>query len=79
MALTDQVSAVFEKVFGIDGESFSLDMVPEDVPRWDSLGHMSLVTELENTFNVHFEVDEITELSSGRKALEILKAKGVPD
>lgn len=79
MALVDRVAALFEKVFGIDASNFSLDTVPEDVLRWDSLGHMTLVMDLEDTFGVHFEVDEITEMSSGRKIVEILQAKGVQD
>jgi len=79
MALSDRVAAIFEKVFGIEAGEFSLEMVPEDVLRWDSLGHMNLVMELEDAFNIHFEVDEITEMSSGGKIIDILKAKGVQD
>jgi acyl carrier protein len=79
MALIEQVAALFEKVFGIEAGEFSLDMVPEDVLRWDSLGHMTLVMDLEDTFGVHFEVDEITEMGSGRKIVDILRAKGVQD
>ena len=79
MTLTDRVAALFEKSFGIDASDFSPDVVPEDVLRWDSLGHMTLVMELEDAFDIHFEVDEITEMSSGRKILEILRSKGVKD
>ncbi len=79
MALFDRVAAIFEKTFGAKAGTFSLDVAPEDILPWDSLGHMNLVTELENAFGIQFEVDEITELSSGRKILEVLKAKGVQD
>lgn len=79
MAVADRVATVFEKVFGIDASDFSPDIVPEDVLRWDSLGHMSLVMELEEKFGVHFDVDEITEMSSGRRVIELLHAKGVHD
>ena len=79
MALTDRVAAIFEKTFGIEAGEFSLETVPEDVLRWDSLGHMNLIMELEDAFNIHFEVDEITEMSSGGKIIEILKTKGVQD
>ena len=79
MALIDRVASIFEKDFGIEASQFSPDTVPEDVLRWDSLGHMTLVMDLEDTFGVHFEVDEITEMSSGRKIIEILQAKGVKD
>jgi acyl carrier protein len=77
MTTSDRVAALFEKTFGIEASEFSPDLVPEDVLRWDSLGHMTLVMELEDAFGVHFEVDEIAELSSGRKILEVLQAKGV--
>ena len=79
MAMIERVAAICEKVFDIEPGEFSLDTVPEDVVRWDSLGHMTLIMELEDAFGVHFEVDEITEMSSGRKIIEILKAKGVED
>lgn len=79
MALSDRVAAIFEKTFSIEASDFSLDTGPEDVLRWDSLGHMTLVMNLEDAFDVHFEVDEITEMSSGGKIIEILKAKGVGD
>jgi acyl carrier protein len=79
MTITDRVAALFEKVFGVEPSEFSLDMVPEDVLRWDSLGHMTLVMDLEDAFGVHFEVDEITEMSSARKIVELLKAKGIED
>ena len=52
---------------------------PEDVLRWDSLGHMTLVMDLEDAFGVHFEVDEITEMSSAQKIIEQLRAKGAKD
>jgi acyl carrier protein len=79
MALVDRVAELFAKNFGIRAGEFSLDTAPEDVLQWDSLGHMRLITDLENAFGVQFEVDEITEMSSGRKIVEILKAKGARD
>jgi acyl carrier protein len=79
MTITERLAAIFEKVFGVETAEFSPELTPEDVMRWDSLGHMTLTIELEETFNVHFEVDEITEMSSGKKIIEMLKAKGVKD
>jgi acyl carrier protein len=79
MTTLERVAAIFEKVFGIEAAEFSPDLAPEDVLRWDSLGHMTLVMDLEDAFGVHFEVDEITEMASGRKIIELLQAKGVKD
>jgi acyl carrier protein len=79
MSLVDRVAALFVKCFKLELEEFSRDLVPEDVLLWDSLGHMNLVMELEDEFGLHLEVDEITEMSSAGKIIDILKAKGVAD
>lgn len=79
MSLNERLAAIFEKVFGIDPSRFSPDIVPEDVLRWDSLGHMTLVMELEDAFEIHLDVDDVSEMTSGGKIIEILKAKGVQD
>jgi acyl carrier protein len=79
MSLNDRLAALFEKVFGIDAADFSTGLTPEDVLRWDSLGHMTLVMDMEDSFGIHFEVDEIAEMTSAGKILEILRAKGVKD
>jgi acyl carrier protein len=79
MALVDRVAAIFEKAFKVEPEEFSPDLVPEDVLLWDSLGHMNLVTELEDEFGLQFEVDEITEMNTAGKIIEILQSRGVKD
>jgi acyl carrier protein len=79
MAMNERLANVFQKAFGLDTNSFSLGLAPEDVPNWDSIGHMNLVMYLEQEFNQRFEVDEIMEMSSPAKIAEILAEKGVAD
>ncbi len=79
MPVVDRVATLFEKAFKVERDEFSPDLVPEDVLLWDSLGHMNLVLELEDEFGLQFEVDEITEMSSAGKIIEILQSKGVKD
>jgi acyl carrier protein len=79
MTTYDRLAAAFEKAFGFDPQRFSLQLAPEEVPNWDSIGHMNLVATLEQEFNLQFEVDEIMEMSSPQKILDILKTRGVAD
>jgi len=79
MPLADRLANIFDDVFGLEKEKFSPDLVPEDVAHWDSIGHMNMVMELEKEFAQQFEVDEIMEMSSTAKIIEILRAKGVED
>ena len=39
---------------------------------WDSVGHMSLVANLEDAFDIMMETDDIIDLSSYEKGKEIL-------
>lgn len=47
----------------------------QSVPAWDSVGHMTLIAALEDTFDIMMETDDIIELSSYEKGMEILTQK----
>lgn len=44
---------------------------------WDSVGQMTLVTELEDAFDIYFETDDLLEFVSYEAGKEILKKYGV--
>lgn len=45
----------------------------QGVPAWDSVGHMGLISELEDAFDIQFETDDIVDFGSYEKGIEILK------
>ena len=45
----------------------------QGVELWDSVGHMTLVAALEDTFDIMLETDDIVDLSSFEKGMEILQ------
>ena len=47
----------------------------QSVKLWDSVGHMTLTTALEDAFDIMLETDDIIDLSSYEKGMEILKTK----
>jgi acyl carrier protein len=64
----------------------ALDLPPEtDIealeigksPNWDSMGHMALAAELEDRFGIELDTDDLVEMSSFSKSLEILRRYGV--
>lgn len=44
----------------------------QDIPEWDSVGHMSLIAEIEEAFDIMMDTDDIIDLSSFEKGIEIL-------
>lgn len=47
----------------------------QSVPAWDSVGHMTLIAALEDAFDIMMETDDIIDLSSYEKGMEILTQK----
>ena len=45
----------------------------QDVPAWDSVGHMGLISELEDAFDIQFATDDIVDFNSYEKGIELLK------
>lgn len=48
-------------------------LVYQGVPAWDSVGHMGLVSELEDAFDIQMETDDIVDFNSYEKGIELLK------
>jgi acyl carrier protein len=44
---------------------------------WDSVGHMQLMTQLEDVFGIALEMDDILDFSSYEKGMDILRKYGV--
>ncbi|MCD7789895.1 MAG: acyl carrier protein [Bacteroides thetaiotaomicron] len=44
----------------------------QQVPNWDSVGHMGLIASLEEAFDIMMDTDDIIDLSSYEKGKEIL-------
>jgi len=42
------------------------------IPAWDSVGHMSLIAALEDTFDIMLDTDDIIDFNSFLKGKEIL-------
>ena len=79
MAVVDDLGRIFEETFAHDTSRFSAETVPDDVKKWDSIGHMTMVAAMEEKFGLEFEVDEIMEMIDVKKILEILASKGIKD
>ncbi|WP_315451530.1 acyl carrier protein [uncultured Selenomonas sp.] len=72
----EKYTQVFVEMFGK-----SVDEVKklhyQDIIEWDSVGHMTLVSSLEDTFDIMLETDDIIDFESYEKGIEILKKYNV--
>ena len=64
---------IFSKSLSIDKKKFNEKIKYNDVPEWDSIGHMTLMSDLEDGFNISIDTDDIIDFSSFKKGIQILK------
>lgn len=67
----EKYNQIFCEVFEIDPDRLS-GLKYQDIELWDSVGHMSLIANLEESFDIMMETDDIIDFSSYEKGKEIL-------
>ena len=72
----EKYNKAFMESFDVE-ESQLNGLAYQDVPAWDSVGHMGLISELEDSFDIQFETDDIVDFNSYEKGIELLKKYGV--
>tara|TARA_B110000211_G_C13725978_1_gene398131 strand:+ start:155 stop:397 length:243 start_codon:yes stop_codon:yes gene_type:complete len=69
----EKYKAIFIETLAIDKKNFNENIKYNEIPEWDSIGHMTLMSGLEEDFQISLETDDIVDFSSFKKGLEILK------
>jgi acyl carrier protein len=75
--VTDPLTDVFAEGLRVDVSSLSETTSPQNTPQWDSLAAMTLVTLLEDTFEIRLSTREIMKMNSIAAARSVLRSKGV--
>ena len=72
--LLKEVQQIFKLAMGNDVE-VDIDTEKDMVLQWDSLNHLNLVVELENSFDLGLSMQEIEELDSVKDIIELIHAR----
>lgn len=71
MSNLEMYKEIFKKVFSISDEMIE-SLTYQGIEQWDSVGHMELISEIEDTFGIMIDTDDIIDFSSFEKGKEIL-------
>jgi acyl carrier protein len=63
---------IFILSLSMDKSKFNESIKYNEIPEWDSIGHMTLMSGLEEAFSITIETDDIIDFSSFKKGKEIL-------
>ncbi|MDB3945470.1 acyl carrier protein [Gammaproteobacteria bacterium] len=77
MNLQDKYDNAFMEIFSIPKNALNDTLEYSSIEEWDSVGHMTLIGELEDTFDIAMEMDDIIDFSSYKKGIELLAKYGV--
>ncbi len=73
MSNLDLYKQTFISSLSIDEKVFSEKLEYNEIPEWDSIGHMTLMSGLEESFGITLETDDIIDFSSYKKGKQILE------
>ena len=71
--MKEKVIKIMKDVLEMD--EVSMNTSQDNCENWNSLRHLNLVSELEDEFGVEFEPEEIAEMKSVDKIIEIIQLK----
>lgn len=77
MSNREKYDAIFIDVFEIEAKLLNDKLEYQSIPAWDSVGHMSLMAELEECFEIMLEMDDIVDFGSYQTGIETLRKYGV--
>jgi acyl carrier protein len=64
MPLHKRLEELFREVFNDDSLILTDDMTADDIPGWDSVGHINLMFSIEQAFAVQFTGNELAEFKT---------------
>ncbi|MDG3575269.1 acyl carrier protein [Rhizobium sp. YJ-22] len=72
MSNRDKYDTAFTETFMVDASELPA-LKYQEIPTWDSVGHMALMAALEEAFGIEMDIDDIIEFSSYEVGRTILR------
>ena len=60
--MSEKLYQIISKVFNVESSKINDETSPENLEEWDSFNFYVLLDELENEFNIKFDLDETLEI-----------------
>lgn len=71
--MKEKIIEIMSEVFEVPVSEFPSEIKQENIDKWDSLRHLNLIVELEDVFDKSFEPEEISEMTSMDKIIEMIE------
>ena len=67
----------FIEIFEIEQADLNEKLEYQSIETWDSVGHMALIAELEDVFDISLEMDDVIDFGSYMTGIKTMEKYGV--
>ena len=71
----EKVIEIVATTCGVDKSEVNENSTVGDFPAWDSVGHLSILSSVEEAFDISFEPEEMMEMEDVKDIVEAVKSK----
>lgn len=64
MTYFEKVRNIIATVLGVDKNIITENLTMEDIPEWDSMGNMAIISALEDQLRLEIPIEDLFELNS---------------
>ena len=75
--MNEKLYQIISKVFNVESSKINDQTSPENLEEWDSFNFYVLLDEIENEFNVKFDLDETLEIKKIGDFKKIFQKHGI--
>lgn len=73
MSTIERYNQIFMNCFELQAEQLNAELLYNSIELWDSVGHMAMIAEIEEVFDIMMDTEDIIDFSSYEKGQEILR------
>jgi acyl carrier protein len=71
----EKLTSLFKEIIGVSPETDPNEITMERIEDWDSMAHMTLITQIEEEFEISLEAEEIMAMTTYPKIKKIIDSK----
>jgi len=75
--MNEKLYQIISRVFNVDNSKINDETSPENLEEWDSFNFYVLLDEIENEFNIKFDLDETLEIKKIGDFKKIFQKHGI--
>lgn len=73
--IKNKVCEIVAGICGVEVSEVNENSTVGDFPQWDSVGHLSILSQVEEAFDISFEPEEMMEMEDVKDIAEAVQSK----